>query len=86
MKKNSQQAAHIFREFDGNFVDGCFPSNSDLTLKKQAEHILQEFDGNLVYRCFPSNFCFVRPKQAAPVCENEAGASASLPNRLYTRA
>ena len=57
MKKNSEQAAQIFREFDGNLVDGCFPSNSCLIPKKQAEHILKGFDGNPGNRCFPSKFC-----------------------------
>jgi len=41
MKKNSEQAAHIFREFDGIFVDGFFPSNSSLIPKKQAEHFFR---------------------------------------------
>jgi len=41
MKKIGQQAAQFFREFDGNFVDVCSPSNSDIIPKKQAEHILQ---------------------------------------------
>ena len=57
MKKIDEQAAQIFREFDGNLFDGCFPSNSDIIPKKQAEHILRGFDGNLDNRCFPSNFC-----------------------------
>ena len=73
MKKNSEQAAQIFREFDGNLVDGCFPSNSDIILKKQAEHILKGFDGNPGNRCFPSNFCLFSQKQAAHVCRNEVG-------------
>ena len=72
MRKIGKQAAQIFSEFDGNLVDGSFPSNSDIILAKQAEHIFQWFDGNTGNRCFPSIFCLFSQKQAAPVCRNEA--------------
>ena len=73
MKKNGEQAAQFFREFDGNLVDGCFPSNSSLISKKQAGHILQRFDGNTGNCCFPSKFCLLPQKQAAQVCRNGVG-------------
>jgi len=67
MRKIGKQAAQIFPEFDGNFVDGCFPSNSDIILKKQAEHILRGFDGNTGNRCFPSKFCLFSQNQTAHI-------------------
>ena len=74
MRKIGKQAAQIFSEFDGNFVDGCFPSNSSLIPKKQAEHIFWGFDGNLDNDRFPSKFCLVSQKQAAHIWRNEVSS------------
>ncbi len=65
MKKNGEQTARFYREFDGKLVDGCFPSNSGISLAEQTEHILQGFDGNLENYCFPSKFCLFLSKTSS---------------------